>query len=257
MQATDNNSGNGTKLRLSVDLRLVVAALLLVILGMLLVWKPWSQVSSDTQIVEVTGEATLQAVPDEFVFYPSYQFAQADKAAALDELTKKSNEVTAKLKELGVKDEQIKSNSNGYDYQIFREDSGKVTYALQLTVTVPTQAMAQKVQDYLLTTSPIGSVSPQASFSDKKRKQLEADARNEATKDARAKADQMAANLGFKVGKVKSVKTGGGFGVMPYASDMAVRNEAATDAKAALPRLSVQPGENELNYDVTVTYFIR
>ncbi len=54
----------------------------------------------------------------------------------------------------------------------------------------------------MVTTAPTGQVSPRPNFSDAKRKELESKARDEATKDARAKADQSARNLGFKVGKI-------------------------------------------------------
>jgi uncharacterized protein YggE len=130
-----------------------------------------------------------------------------------------------------------------------------VTYNLQLTVTLTNKDLVQKVQDYLVATLPTGGVSPQAGFSDSKRKQLESNARDEATKDARSKADQSAKNLGFRVGKVKSVDDGSGFGGMPYATSKA-ESAVALDI-AASPSLSVQPGENELSYSVTVVYTIR
>src|SRR5690349_17605346 len=41
--------------------------------------------------VSVTGEATLEAEPDEYVFYPTYSFKNASKDAALADMTKKSN----------------------------------------------------------------------------------------------------------------------------------------------------------------------
>jgi SNF2 family DNA or RNA helicase len=45
--------------------------------------------------VSVSGSATLKAEPDEYVFYPSYEFKNADKTAGLKELTAKSEEVVA------------------------------------------------------------------------------------------------------------------------------------------------------------------
>ena len=104
-----------------------------------------------------------------------------------------------------------------------------------------------------MTTLPTGAVSPQASFSDAKRKELESKAREMATKEARAKAEQSAKNLGFSVGAVKSVNDGVGFGdVYPLAAESSARDIAAPTSK-----LTVQPGENELTYQVTVVYFIR
>lgn len=215
--------------------------------------------SGDTRTVRVTGEATLKATPDEYLFYPSYNFTNPDKDAALKELTAKSDEITAGLKKVGVADSKIKSNSSGYDTPVYLESQPirkeNATYQLQLTVTVDNKELAQKVQDYLVSTSPTGGVSPQASFSDKKRKELENQARDQATKDARSKADQQAKNLGFKVGKVQSVEDGSGFdGVHPFSRNGA---EPAIAEDSASSSLAVQPGENELNYSVTVVYTIR
>lgn len=243
------------KLNLSLDMRWIIVALVLVIVVMLALWRPWSQPAADGRTIQVTGEAKLTAEPDEFVFYPSYQFKNADRDAGLSELSKKSDEIVAKLKSLGVTDRGIKTSADGNRYPMYFDDTSSkdTTYTLQLTITVGGRELAQKVQDYLVSTSPLGTVSPQPTFSDSKRKQLEAQARDQATKEARAKADQSARNLGFKVGKVKSVTDGAGFGgVVPLAVSGAA--EKATDSTA---RLNVQPGENDLNYTVSVTYYLR
>lgn len=242
-----------TKIKLSVDLRTVVLLLIAVIIIMLLIWKPWTTTGTSERTIEVTGETTVSATPDEFVFYPTYQFENADKSAALADMTKKSDEIVAKLKELGVEEKNIKTSSNGYDMPVLRDSdsTGKTAYNLQLTITVNSQELAQKVQDYLVTTTPTGSVSPQPNFSDAKRQELEATARDQATKDARAKAEQSSKNLGFSVGKVKSVSDGTGFSTTPYGRP-AMPLEADTQSS-----LGIYPGENELPYSVTVVYYIK
>lgn len=240
------------KMHLSFDLRWVVAALLVIIAVMIAMWRPWGTTASSDQTIQVTGETTLTATPDEFVFYPTYQFESNNKTAALDKLAKKSEEVTAKLKELGVPENKIKTNSSGYDTFMKADENEETTYTLQLTATVGNEELAQKVQDYLLTTEPTGSVSPQPTFSEEKQRQLEAEARDKATTDARAKAEQSAKNLGFKLGKVKSVNDGSGswIGTMEGA-------RAADLPMLSSTSMGLYPGENELPYSVTVTYYIR
>lgn len=246
------------KLNVSIDLRIVVVVLLVAIAGILAVWKPWNAAADSDRTVKVTGEATVKAEPDEYVFYPSYEFKNASKDAALAEVSKKSEEITAKLKALGVADSKIKTNSSGYDrYNYYRNSDDTTTYTLQLTVTVEAKDLAQKVQDYLVSTQPMGSVSPQASFSDAKRKQLESKARDDATKDARGKADQSARNLGFKVGKVKSIEDGTGFNQIFSTGRGASAVALDSGAETASPKLDVQPGENEITYTVTVIYYVR
>ncbi len=239
------------KLNISLDYRTLTVILVVVIAGMLALWQPWNDPRSSTRTIEVTGQAKLSAVPDEFVFYPSYAFRNSDKAAALAALTKKSDELVSKLKALGVADNKIKTNSAGYSYPLYDKVSGSATYSLQLTVTVDNKDLAQKVQDYLVSTSPSGAVSPQANFSDAKRKELENKARDEATKDARSKAEQSAKNLGFSLGSVKTVNDGTGFGGIPYPA-IGVQQDVAESKQ-----LQIQPGENDLTYTVTVSYFIR
>jgi uncharacterized protein len=252
----DTNKNN-MHLSLKLDYRILTLVLLAVIAGMLFIWKPWQDtISAASRTIKVSGGATISAKPDEFLFYPSYQFKNEDKQAALDELTKKSDEVVAKLKDLGVADNKIKTNSSGYDLPVYGEDESTPTYSLGLTVTVGNLELAQKVQDYLVTTAPTGSVSPQANFSDKKRKELESKARDEATKEAKVKADQSAENLGFSLGSVKSVEDGTGFGIFPYAErGMATADSAMPTEKTT--QLDIQAGENELNYSVSVTYFVK
>lgn len=246
--------------KISLDVKqLIIGALALTILIMLIVWKPWHGSVAGDRTVKVTGEAVVKAEPDEFVFHPSYQFKNASQDTALADLTKKSDELLTKLKELGVAANKIKTNTNGNNYSYFKNPDNSITYSLSLTVTAENKNLAEQVQEYLATTQPLGGVSPQANFSQALRKKLEAEARDEATKDARAKADQSASNLGFKVAKVKSVEDGAGFGdVVPLASrGAALAFDGSASSAPETIKLGIQAGENEVNYSVTVTYFVR
>lgn len=245
------------KTSLTVDLRLVVAILTVIIIAMLLAWKPWSVATADAKnrTVTVTGEATIHAVPDEYIFRPSYEVKNADKTVGLEEITKKSKEIIKKLKGLGVADSKIKSDANGYNYSYYYDDTrDQNTYTLNLTVTVDDKALAQKVQDYLVTTAPTGNVSPEAAFSQKLRKELENNARDAAAKDARAKAERTAKNIGFNVGKVKSISdsNNGSSPVLFRGGDLGI----ASGDTAEKQSLAVQPGENELPYAITVVYYV-
>src|SRR5688500_13536186 len=103
---------SGNQLRFALDLRLVTVLLLLIIIAMLIIWKPWSgDANVDDRTITVRGETTLTAKPDEFVFSPRYEFKGTDKNAALAELSEKSDEVVNKLKELGVPESKIKTDS--------------------------------------------------------------------------------------------------------------------------------------------------
>jgi uncharacterized protein YggE len=258
--ATDSTDGSTNKSRrtgslsLSLDYRILCLVLLAVIVAMLALWRPWSANASGDRTIDVTGQTTVKSEPDEYVFYPNYEINNVDRAGALSEVTAKSDGVIKGLKEVGVADRQIKTNAS--DFGSFKpmpeRDGSSPSYNLVVTVTVGTKELAQKVQDYLLTTGPGGTITPQATFSEAKRKELESKARDEATKDARAKAEQSAKNLGFKVGAVKKVSDSNGFGVYPMVAQDSISSSGATRQM-----LAVQPGENELSYSVTVTYYLK
>lgn len=243
------------KLKLSLDYRIIIIILMVVILSMLAMWRPWQQENSGERTITVSGEATISAEPDEYTFYPSYEFAGSDREAQLTSLTTKSNEIVTKLKELGVADNKIKTNANNYNDRFFSSNTEETTlYTLQITVTSANKEEATKVQDYLTTTNPSGQITPQSSFSDKKRKELQNQARDEATKDARAKADKSAANLGFNIGKVKAVEDGAGlYDVYPMMGGVSMDSTLAEPKSSSL---NLQPGENDLSYTVKVTYFV-
>lgn len=265
MDPQDSAPQSKKTLTLTYDYRWVIGALVAIIIVMFALWRPWEfQPDANTRTVKVTGEAKVTAVPDEFVFYPRYEFKNTDKDAALKALTAKSDEIVKKLKELGVPDNKIKTNSDGSSFPTYYNDensssldpssrpTGTSTYSLTLTITVGDKTLAQKVQDYLVTTTPTGAVSPQPTFSDAKRKELESKARDEATKEARAKAEQSAKNLGFRIVAIKSVDDGNGF------DDFYPMLESGIGTDIAQPsKLSVQPGENDLTYSVTVVYYLR
>lgn len=246
-----------SKFKPSLDLRLISLVLLLIILGMFIVWRPWTaSATNNSRTISVNGEATVEAVPDEFVFMPTYEFKDVNKDTALTALSTKNDMIIKELKKLGVASSKIKTSSDGYNYPDYflNRDTGQSTYTLRLTIETSGNELVQKVQDYLVSTEPLGQVSPQADFSDTARKSLENKARDEAAKDARENAERSAKNLGFKIVKVKSIEEGNNFtGVTPFMNAM----PAAEDSASSRSSLIVQPGENELTYNVKVVYFIR
>ncbi len=245
-----------TKIRVGIDLRILCVILALLVVAMLVIWMPWRSAEKSDEIIKVTGETVLKSEPDQYVFYPAYEYRHADKSTAQTQATDKAKEIVAKLNDLGLPESQIKSSVNGYmNHPVRDTTSEEYVYTAQVTITVSSKDSAQKVQDYIATTGAQGSVTPQGSFSESKRKELESQARNEATKDARHKADQSAESLGFKLGRVKSVEDGAGF-AGPIPLDARSGSIEMGD-KAISNSLPVLPGENELHYSVTVTYFVR
>jgi uncharacterized protein len=242
---------HSAKLSLPLDLRVLCLVLLAVIVGMLIVWKPWQADTAGSRKITIRGEATVKAEPDQFQFSPAYERPTVEEISVLSE------QMTAKLKEIGVAEKDIKVNANAYDKYVPapRPEGGSTpTNYLSLRINAYDKAQAQKIQDYLVTTNPTGSITPYPTFSTEKRKSLEDEARGKALEDARKRAAQTAAGLDAKVGKVMEIKEGVNVGgVMPYLND-AVAMAPEARSSSSLP---VSPGENEYAYSVEVIFALR
>lgn len=241
------------KLALKLDYRVISVVLFIAIVGMLAVWRPWSGTSSSQRKIQVTGQATIKAEPDEFIFSPSYTSKNPDKMKAAEELGVKATEITKKIKEFGVTDKDIKSSTGLYPMYYPEKIGDAATATLSMTITVTKKDIVQKVQDYLVSTSPSGQISPYATFSESKQKELQTQGREKAIEDAKKQVEQTAKNLDVKIGKVLEVSDGSGFSVRPMI-DGAVSSTAVPDKAVSLP---VQPGESEYPFSVTVTFALR
>lgn len=239
------------KLNIDTAKTQLVLRVALIFLLALAFWQPWRQ-TGQVRTITVSGNATMRSEPDYYQFSPQYQVELKDKTAAITQLNAKMRTITDKLQTLGVKDSDIALSAAAYQ-QYYPEKSDEETVTASLTVRVDTKDLAQKVQDYLVTTSPSGELTPIPSFSDERRQNLESDVRAKAIDDARAEAERTAKQLGERLGKVVEIKdTAGGGGIMPY--ETRVMSDDAAGAPSSLP---IFPGEQEITFSVEVVYEIR
>lgn len=168
-------------------LKAVEFLLLLAILGLLIWSQPWQSTSGETRKITVTGESTIEASPDEYLFSPYFEEKGTDQEAMKNSLTEQANDAVDAIKELGVAEERIKLDVSSFD-RWFWDDGEEGVLTASLQVTVLDKDLAQQVQDYLLDTEATGQLTPRASFSDDKRKELDNQAVALAIDDAKAKA---------------------------------------------------------------------
>lgn len=236
---------------------IICAVLLIANLVTIGLWRPWENNSTSNRTIAITGSTTLEAAPDQFVFSPYYQKEGTDKAAVNTELSDLSKTIVAKLRTLDVKDTAIKTDVNSYDYGIYYGTPEKTSSTtLYITVTIKDKILAQKVQDYLSTTSPSGSITPQISFSTAKQKELETQARDAAITDAKIKAEASAKQLGVKLGRVVKVSdiTSNGITPLPWMMDSVSGSAGSTKSSSTSSSYNIQPGLNEYSFSVEVTY---
>lgn len=230
--------------------RILITILALVIVLMTIVWQPWNSLSSDKRSISVVGTGTVSATPDKFTFMPTYQDTGTDKQKTLNTVNTKVNTVISELKKLGVPEDNISLSGNVYN--AYWEDNKQNTVSVSLNIEVSDKQLAQKVQDYILTTTPYGQLTPYPSFTEEKQKSLEADARKAALQNAKSKAELSTSELGAKVGKVVKVSESSNIGIMPMYSTSS--DSVSPSIGTTLP---ISSDKQEVTVSIEVEYELR
>lgn len=239
------------KITLSINPIAIICILVAVIIAMLAMWQPWHNPRLERTIT-IAGQGQVESIPDEFTFSPYFQRTGSNTAALKAELDNYGNTLLNEVVKLGVKKDDVTLNSNNFIQSGAAEiapDKATQQNIVSLYVTIKTSSKetAQKIQDYLAQTDAQGQTTSHPSFSKKKNQELENQARDNATKDARAKAERTAKTVNAKVGKVVSVKETSSSGpVYPVAMD-----SAEGSARSSLP---VTPGKNTVTSNVEVVF---
>jgi len=239
-----------------LDFRFLSGFLFVVVVVMLFIWQPWNNISSRTIIV--SGQATVKAEPDQFTFYPTYQATAATESAAITAVSKKGNVVVDKLVKLGVKQNQISTSVNADRYYgIKSEDQSEPTATYSITAVVEDKKLAQQILDYLVTTNPIFGVSPQSNFKTETRKELEDSARKLALADAKQQAETTVMELGIKLGSVVEISDPNWGGIIPLGVEDRAVEGSGSDGVSVQSSPKLLTGEQEVTYQISVTYRIR
>jgi uncharacterized protein YggE len=235
------------RLVLTFSWKMLAIILAVLLVGLTIYTKPWDTTSANPRTVTFKGEATVKRAPDSFVFSPAYE------ASTQEEITTKTNEVVTKVKELGLGDAGIQSSVSNYNKYSPDGLTGEPVYSVNLTLSVEDKELAQKIQDYLLTTGSIGQITPSSGFTKATQKALRDEATSVAVEDARKRADSTAANLDTKVVKVIKVTEPDQIdgGIYPMYSSLDMKS---SEGGSSLP---INAGESDFNYTVEVEFEIR
>lgn len=222
----------------------IILALLLV--GLTIYTKPWETPISNARTIKIDGEVSIKRVPDSFIFNPSFE---ADSQQAIND---KTNEVVAKVKELGLGDAGIQTQISSYENYGMDGPDGTFNHTLYLTLSVEDKDLAQKIQDYLASAGAVGSISPTVGFTRATQKALKDEATAKAVEDAKKRGESTAQNLGVKLGRVITVNEPENMDVYPIAAYDSSFAEGSS--KSSLP---INAGESEYNYKIEVEFEIR
>jgi hypothetical protein len=212
--------------------------------------------AENKNLITISGTAKIVAVPDIAKVTIGLVTKKAKVADAQLENSTKMNKILAAIKNLKVADKDIKTTAYSiapeYDYAA----SGRVFKGYKVA-----QALEVKIRDLNNIAAILGVAGENGannigdlSFEVDKIEAVKQSAKLQAISDAKTKAEELAAGLGVKLGKITGYSDAGRdyYPVYPsYAADMKL-NEANGGGVLSAPTVSV--GENEVEADVTITF---
>jgi len=205
--------------------------------------------------ISVTGSGVAYGKPDIAIAQIGVQTRDENPGRAVSENTEKMNAVIAALKELGVEEKDIQtSNFSVYAQQNYDTNGAPTdyTYVADNTVSVTIRNLS-KVGDALGRAVAAGANSIYGvSFTVSDQSALEAEARDKAMADAKARAEQLAAAAGVTLDQPMNISEYS-YGPAPMAA--AVRSFGVGGGGAG--PVPVSTGQIQVNLQVSVTYIIK
>lgn len=223
-------------------------------------WGPPAQLAralppARTVVVSGTGKAV--GIPDKATVSFSVVSSGSNPAKVQEQNTKTMNEVIAYLKEQAVEEKDIKTS--GYNLSpkySYNQETGKSDiygYELNQTVTVT-------IGDLGKVGTIIGGLGQRGInqignlyFEVENKDELTAQAREEAFTKAKEKAKEMAKAAGVRLGRAISFSESGGGSPIFYEKAMAY----GVGGGDSVPSPQIEPGSQEINVNVSVTYELK
>lgn len=203
--------------------------------------------------ITVTGSSTHQQTNQLASFNATVSSKNADKLVAVTEVTKKSEKLIADLKQFGVADKDLKTQSlNIYREQTPYWEDGVQKYkdgdwnvSIAIDITLRNLAKSAELTNLLAKSETSNIYGP--SFSLNEGESDKTALLKTAFDNAKAKADSLASGMGTKVGKVTSVVEGADYGSPIYTA----KGEGMGGGGG------MEPGSSNVSTILTVTFELR
>ena len=206
--------------------------------------------------ISVTGSGSAYAAPDTATAQIGVQTRDVDPAKSVSANTEKMTSIIAALKAQGIDEKDIQTTNfsvsaqQDYDPQT-GQAKGTITYVVDNSVSITVHDLS-KVGAVLSASVDAGANNIYGvSFSVADQTGLEAQARDKAMADARARAEQLAKAAGVTLDTPLSISENISGGPVPY---YAARDSAAVAQSAPVP---VQGGQIQVQLQVSVVYIIK
>ncbi len=252
----------------------IIITLVVLIIFLLALTFGWTSKADDYQSsITVTGEGRAFVVPDTAVFSYVVQAEAPTAKEAQQKITASTKKVVEALRAAGVEEADIKTqNYNVYPRYEYRTASvsidngsnrpimpvGETRVLVGYEATQTDQVRVRKVEeagDLLALTTDNGATSVSSvDFIVWDETAIQSEARKLAIEDAQAKADELADQLGVRLGDIKDFyeNDGGQPSIMYDAKMEMIANDSSAGSS---PEISL--GENEILKTVSITFEIK
>ena len=207
--------------------------------------------------ISVTGNGVAYGAPDVAVVMIGVEERDADPAGAVDKANEKMASIMAAIKGLGIEDKDLQTtNFSVYAQEDFEPETGRPTgtrtYVVNNILNVTVRDLS-KVGDVLGKAVGAGANAIHGvNFSVSDMAKLEAEAREKAMADAKARAEQLAKAAGVTLDKPMNINEYTS-GPIPFAAEM----KAAPAGLGGGGPVPVSTGQIQVNLQVNVTYIIK
>ncbi len=224
-----------------------------------LTWSTHSVTIPKDAPFQVTAQAEVYVKPDTAQISLSVEKEAKTVSQAQEEVNEVNSEIIKRLKDLGVKEEKIKTTRYSitprYEWE---RQSGKrnlVGYQASVSISIKTKDF-DKLNEIIdqATASGVNQINS-LSFVLEDEEAAEAEARDKAISKAKEKAKAIAKVSGLTLGKLinVSVSSSGGYYPAPRAYGIGVMIEEAMDMKST----EIQAGETKISMTATLSYEIK
>src|SRR3989344_4653772 len=204
-------------------------------------------------LFNVSGEGKATGIPDTAQISIGVTKTASTVAAAQEQANSAANKIIKDLERLGIAEKNIKTTNYSinpnYDFARGGQNITGYTVTQTLEVEVTPIDVANKAIDVATADGAnlVGGIN--FTFNDKTKKDLENKARTEAVKMAKEKAGSLAKATGIRLGRIVDVQESGNFEPRPImmAQGLELKSEDT----------QLQPGENSITIDITLSYETR
>ena len=216
-----------------------------------------SVVTQKQEMFSVSGEGKVTAVPDTGIVSLGITINRPTVKAAQTEVNTKINSITNELKNSGIDPKDIKTeNYSVYPEYDYLQGPGRISGYRVTTDIKVTVRQLEKLNEVIdkATAAGANTVSGiQLTVEENRQKELVHQAREEAVKEAKTKAESLASAAGITLGKIINVQENVPGAPVPFM----MLDSAAKEGRGGGSATDIQPGSTDIYSTVTLFYETR